>query len=105
MQFKCIGKRLYAALEGLLFAMGYQVVYAIVTDENQESLAFHKAVGYTQVAHLKNCAWKFEKSLGIIYLEKRVEFVDFPSEKPALWQEFVENAGKVTKILDKFTLS
>lgn len=100
-----IGKKLYAALEELLFAMGYQVVYAIVTDENRESIAFHKAVGYTQVAHLKNCAWKFKKSLGIIYLEKRVEFVDFPSEKPVLWREFVENAGKVAKILDKFTLS
>ena len=100
-----IGKKLYDALENLLFAMGYRVLYAIVTDENQGSLAFHRALGYTQVAHLKNCAWKFQKNLGIIYLEKRADFVDSPSENPAPWSEFVENAGKVADILDKITLS
>ncbi len=100
-----IGKKLYAALESLLFAMGYEVLYAIVTDENEDSLAFHRALGYTQVAHLKNCCWKFEKSLGIIYLEKRAGFVDSPSEMPIRWSLFVENAGKVAKILDKITLS
>ena len=102
---KGIGRKLYAALEALLFAMGYGVLYAIVTDENEGSLAFHRALGYAQVAHLKNCAWKFKKSLGIIYLEKRPEFVEYPSENPVEWLEFVENAGKVAKILDKITLS
>ena len=100
-----IGKRLYAALEKLLFAMGYQVLYAIVTDENEGSLSFHRAVGYGQVAHLKNCGWKFGKNLGIVYLEKRVDFVCSPSENPVPWRAFVENAGITATNLDKITLS
>ena len=100
-----IGKKLYTALENLLFAMGYRVLYAIVTDENEHSLAFHRALGYTPVAHLKNCAWKFQKNLGIIYLEKRAEFVDSPSENPVPWSVFVENAGKNGAILDILPLS
>ena len=102
---KGIGKKLYAALEPLLFAQGYQVLYAIVTDENTGSLAFHRAVGYTQVAHLKNCCWKFGKSLGIVYLEKRVDFVESPRENPTPWPAFVEDAGNFATILDKMTLS
>lgn len=104
-QGRGIGRKLYGALEQLLFAMGYRVLYAIVTDENRGSVAFHTALGYRQVAHLKNCAWKFGRALGIFYLEKRVEFVDSPSENPVKWSTFVENAGKVAKILDKMTLS
>ena len=100
-----MGKKLYAALERLLFAMGYEVIYAIVTDENQGSLAFHRAVGYTEVAHLKNCCWKFGKHLGIIYLEKRVESGVCPSENPMAWSDFVEDGGKISSILDKITLS
>jgi len=102
---KGIGKKLYAVLEALLFAMGYEVLYAIVTDENEGSLSFHRAVGYEQVAHLKNCGWKFGKSLGIVYLEKRAEFVGSPSENPVPWPTFVENAGNIATILDKITLS
>lgn len=100
-----IGKKLYAALEALLFAMGYQVLYAIVTDENGGSIAFHEALGYVPVAHLKNCAWKFEKNLGIIYLEKRGGNGCVPGKKPAKWSDFVENVSKISNILDKFTLS
>ena len=100
-----MGKKLYAALEALLFEQGYQVLYAIVTDENDSSIAFHLATGYTQVAHLKNCAWKFGKNIGIVYLEKRGGFVSCPSKTPTPWRVFVENDGKIATILDKFTLS
>lgn len=100
-----IGKKLYAALETLLFQMGYQVLYAIVTDENEGSIAFHQRAGFVTVAHLENCAWKFGKNIGIIYLEKRSAFVSSPSENPTPWSIFVENAGVVARILDKFTLS
>lgn len=100
-----IGKKLYAALETLLFQLGYQVLYAIVTDENAGSIAFHQKAGFVQVAHLENCAWKFAKNIGIIYLEKRSAFVSSPSENPLPWCNFVENAGKINSILDKFTLS
>lgn len=100
-----IGKRLYGALEKLLFAMGYEVLYAIVTDENEGSIAFHRALGYKKVAHLPDCGWKFGKHLGIVYLEKRVVFDKFPSEKPTLWCEIVKNDGNEGRILDILPLS
>ena len=100
-----IGRKLYAALEALLFAQGYRVLYAIVTDENEDSLAFHRALGYTDVAHLKNCSWKFGRSLGILYLEKRAENVSPPSNPPRPWNRFVENAGNIGTILDNLPLS
>lgn len=100
-----IGKKLYGTLEKLLFAMGYEVLYAIVTDENEGSIAFHRALGYAQVAHIPDCGWKFGRHLGIVYLEKRANFVHSPSEKPALWCEFVENDGNISRILDILPLS
>lgn len=101
---KGIGKKLYTALETLLFAQGYQVIYAIVTDQNDGSIAFHRAMGYVQVAHLPNCCWKFGKSLGIVYLEKRGDFVENPSICPTPWPAFVEDAGNAPIILDNLPL-
>lgn len=95
-----IGRKLYGALEKLLFRLGYQVIYAIVTDENEASLAFHRAVGYKEMAHLPLCGWKNGKNLGIVFLEKRVDFVHSPRENPASWRDFVESAGNDGRILD-----
>ena len=37
-----IGKKLYAALEEILKIQGYQTLYAIITEENTDSVTFHK---------------------------------------------------------------
>lgn len=99
-----IGKKLYRALEKLLFAMGYEVLYAIVTDENEGSIKFHRVLGYEQVAHLPDCGWKFGRHLGIVYLEKRVVFGENPSQMPMRWCEFVESDGNAGRILDNLPL-
>jgi phosphinothricin acetyltransferase len=49
-QGKGIGKKLYTALEAILKAQGYRKTYAIVTSENDASLAFHQAVGFRVTA-------------------------------------------------------
>ena len=100
-----IGKKLYEALEKLLFAQGYEVLYAIITDENEGSIKFHRVLGYEQVAHLPNCGWKFGRHLGIVYLEKRVVFGNSPSENPVPWCQFVKNDGNLDAILDILPLS
>ena len=53
-----IGKALYEALEKALKAQGYLVLYAVVTDGNADSVAFHKALGYTHLAHFPECGFK-----------------------------------------------
>lgn len=100
-----IGKKLYAALEAILFRQGYHVIYAIITDENQLSLGFHEAVGYRTVAHLPGCGWKFGRPLGIVYMEKRPKSVEIPMTSPIPWPQFVDSAINFSNFLDNLTLS
>lgn len=104
-QGRGIGRRLYTALEAILFRQGYHVIYAIITDENLNSLRFHEAVGYRTVAHLPGCGWKFGRPLGIVYMEKRQDSVEIPSRTPIPWHHFVDNAINFSNFLDNLTLS
>ena len=100
-----LGRRLYAALEQLMAAQGYCLLYSIVTAENTGSVAFHKAVGYSFLAEFPHCGMKFGRWLGIIWLEKRLSCGDIPIQKPILWKEFVKNNRNAANILDILTLS
>lgn len=104
-QGRGIGKKLYALLERILFAQGYQVIYALVTSENTGSIAFHEALGYRPFANFRNCGIKFGRHLGVIWLEKRAESVEIPTNMPADWKAIVKNDEKLKNILDIFTLS
>lgn len=77
-----IGRQLYAVLEELLARQGYRVFYALITQENLASIAFHEKLGYTHTALLPQCGWKFDRWLGVVWMEKRQNFVDSPSARP-----------------------
>ena len=77
-----IGKTLYAELEALLRLQGYLKVYAIITSENKNSVAFHKAVGYSHVADMPGCGFKLGRWHGIIWMEKLLNPVDLPRVPP-----------------------
>ena len=100
-----IGKKLYTALEACLRMQGYHVSYAIITSENAASLAFHKSMGYTLLAEFPQCAYKHNKSLGIIWMEKRLHSVEISSNIPVSFSSFVENSKNFTEILDNLSLS
>ena len=102
---KGIGKKLYAALEQILFYLGYRVIYSVITEENQGSVAFHEKVGYRYVATLPGCGYKFGRQLGIVWMEKRSESVDIPSNPPTPWRCIVENDEKFSHILATLSLS
>ena len=102
---KGIGKKLYAALESILYELGYQVIYSVITEENRGSIAFHEKVGYRYIATLPGCGIKFGKRLGIVWMEKRSNFVDIPSDFPLDWRSFVENDGNLSHILATLSLS
>lgn len=67
-----IGRALYTKLEQLLEAQGYRVLYALVTTANAPSIAFHKALGYREVASFPHCGFKLGQWHGVIWLEKDV---------------------------------
>lgn len=104
-QGRGIGKKLYSLLEALLWMQGYQVIYALITTENRDSLAFHARVGYRTVATFPDCGLKFGRWLGVVWMEKRRETVEYPQNFPVSWRVIVQNNGIFPNNLDSFPLS
>ncbi len=104
-QGRGIGKRLYAALENLVFSLGYRLLYARVVAENEPSVAFHRHLGYETVMHQSRCGWKFNRWWSLVWLEKRGNFVENPTISPTLWRDIVNNDEKLKNILDILSLS
>ena len=100
-----IGKRLLTALEEILKFQGYRRVYAIITSENLDSLAFHRKMGYSFLAEFPDCGFKFGRWLGITWLDKALESVDIPSNFPAAWRDIMQDGQKISDILGILSLS
>ena len=104
-QGRGIGRLLYTALEAIMAVQGYRVLYAIITEENQGSLAFHKALGYREAGVFSRCGLKFNRWLSVVWMEKHLDSVGIPSDFPIPYGAFVESDRILTDILDKMTLS
>lgn len=102
---KGIGRKLYAALEEIMWRQGYRVLYALITSENKDSLAFHEKVGYHYCAEFSDCGMKFGRWLGVIWMEKRAKTVEIPSSAPAPWTSIVNGNKNLSNVLGIFTLS
>ena len=100
-----IGKKLYLALEELLKMQGYQVLYAIITGENTASLRFHEKLGYTVCGELKGCGYKLSHWCSVFWMEKRMVFVDNPSEFPTKWGAIGQDNQNICDILYNLSLS
>ena len=103
-QGRGIGRKLYTALEESLRAQGYYKVYAIITSENQPSLAFHRAVGYTEVARLPRSGFKFGRWHGVVWMEKLLNSVECASNAPISMDALVKNDRNFHKVLAKMSL-
>ena len=104
-QGRGIGQKLYAVLEEILDKQGYQVLYALVTGENHVSVRFHEKMGYIKKVEYDRCGYKFGRWVSVIWMEKRIKFVENPREFPVNWKSIVENAENLTDILDNLSLS
>jgi len=100
-----IASRLYTALERILQAQGYQVLYALITAENHRSLAFHGKMGYRHIMELPACGFKFQRWVGLVWMEKRLGIVKNPSGPPVPWLSIVQNTEMFSDILDNLSLS
>ena len=104
-QGKGIGRKLYAAVEEILWKQGYRIIYALITSENAGSLRFHEKVGYTYCAQFPGCGIKFGRSLGVIWMEKRSNSVELPISIPVPWHSIVENDRNLMDVLASLPLS
>ena len=99
-----IGKKLYQVLEWILDKQGYQILYALVTTENTESIRFHEKMGYERRVDFPNCGYKFNRWLGLVWMEKRIKIVHSPSAFPVPWMSIVQDAKTFCNILDSLSL-
>ena len=104
-QGRGIGTKLYAVLEWILDKQGYQVLYALITGENQASVRFHEKLGYVKKVEYDRCGYKLGRWVSVIWMEKRLKFVKNPCGFPKPWRSIVESAENLTDILDNLSLS
>lgn len=74
-----IGRALYEALENILVRQNVLNVYACIAcpekeDEylTKDSIRFHEHMGYRIVAEFRECAYKFRRWYGMVWMEKRI---------------------------------
>lgn len=65
-----IGRLLYEAFFKALTAQGYRSVFAVVTSVNAESIAFHKALGFQELATFADIGCKKGTWYGVTYLRR-----------------------------------
>ncbi len=100
-----IAQKLYAVLEAIVEKQGYQVLYALICSENRESLRFHEKCGYIIRGELPDCGYKFQRWVGLTWMEKRLKIVQSPSAFPRSWLSIVQDAERFCDILDNLSLS
>ena len=86
-QGRGIGRQMYAFLESIMARQGYQVIYALITSENQGSLAFHEKVGYQETCQMPRCGFKHGRWLGVVWMEKRIGNLENPGKMPVSWRD------------------
>ena len=104
-QGRGIGTRLCLALEKILFYQGYRRIYALITAENTNSVAFHEKLGYKLRGELPGAGLKFGRWVGVVWMDKTADFVDIPSSSPRDWQTIMQDGQTFSDILDILSLS
>ena len=99
-----IGRKLCTALEKVLIFQGYRRIYALITAENRASVSFHEKLGYTLRSELPEAGFKFGRWIGVIWMDKQLNFVDSPSNFPRPWQAIRQDDQSFSDILDILSL-
>ncbi len=77
-----VGAALYAALEARLAEMGLCNLFALITESNTGSIAFHHRQGYEQVGLLPRAGYKFGRWHGVVWMMKRLRETEDPGPAP-----------------------
>ena len=86
------GKKLVTAAENILRLLGYRKLYSLVTEENGESVRFHRAMGYREVARFPEQGFKAGKWLAVVWLEKELCGREACARMPLFFPQADENA-------------
>ena len=92
-----MGALLEGAVAACLKMLGYRKVYALVTEENTASVAFHRARGYRKTAFFPEQGYKMGKWLGVVWLEKELNGAACAEHFPRSMEEL--SAGERARLL------
>ena len=87
---KGIGSAMYLKLLDTLQGQGFKTVYGVITDQNEPSLALHRALGFVEAGHFRNMGYKNGQWLGVIWMQKNLgTFEGIPAEPTpfCVWRE------------------
>ena len=104
-QGKGIGRKLYAALEELLKLLGYRMLFALITGENEGSLRFHEKLGYTFSGKMQTAGYKMGRWCSVFWMEKQLQIVENPMDFPTKWSVIGQDNQKIYDILYSLSLS
>ena len=104
-----IGKVLYETLEKILAEQNILNVYACIAcpekeDEylTKDSIRFHERMGYRIVGEFRECAYKFGRWYGMVWMEKRIgERTADPEKVKSFSGTYHVELGKWEKNLEK----
>lgn len=100
-----MGRRFYEALEKILVYQGYQLSFALITQENKASLSFHEAMGYKIKVFYEDIGFKHGRWLGLAWMEKRLKSVEIPANPPMSWEDIMQDEQRKSYILGILSLS
>ena len=67
--------------------MGYVCAYALVTEENAASCAFHEKLGYEKMCVMPRTGYKMGRWLGVTWYVKFLREADDPGDAPKSWRD------------------
>ena len=77
-----IAAALYQKLMDKLRRQGFKTVYGVITDDNEPSLALHRALGFREAGRFDNMGYKHGAWHGVVWMEKRLGKFDDAPERP-----------------------
>ena len=69
---KGMGRKILSLLENDAKQHSMKKLVVDISDENEQSIAFHKNNGFVEYGRLKNCWKKFGRNIGIVYMYKEI---------------------------------
>ncbi len=88
---KGIGKALYTKLINTLREQGFITVYGVITDQNEPSLAMHRAMGFFEAGHFRNMGYKNGQWLGVIWMQLNLGDFNSAPKEPVSFAHWVRN--------------
>jgi L-amino acid N-acyltransferase YncA len=81
-----LGRALLADILARADQLGYRSVVAIISADQEPSLALHQQFGFAPAGHLRHAGYKFERWLDVIYLQRQnPAFPVTGATMPSLW--------------------